>query len=238
MPSDHLSIDEFLKDQSSSKFTATVEAIEDKPDLVKVTPWVAASRTCLCHLAINVRKSSLEGVTPTGDTHVCCGKSLKIVELHFKKGETLTAEDVFSQLSASARGSAESHHTGHGQLPSNPMPGVSYSLYSPHFSRHPQSHMRPPLDCSIQLHECNSNCLPLPDGRECQEICQIGYQACIAAHQPPPPPPQPPPPSPSHPSFCYRLAQECYLACNHYEFGMRTACQAACAERYRLCLGH
>jgi hypothetical protein len=39
-------------------------------------------------LSININKSSLEGVTPTGDTHLCCGKTLKVVELHLTHPQT------------------------------------------------------------------------------------------------------------------------------------------------------
>jgi hypothetical protein len=122
MATDHVSLEEFLKDQSTPRFTATIEAVEGKPDVVKVTPWAAASGQCFCHLAINVRKSAFKLVTLTGDTHVCCGKTLKVVELHFKKGETISAEELFTQL----RGSA---HDERQQVFSNPMPGRPFEDY-------------------------------------------------------------------------------------------------------------
>lgn len=41
-------------------------------------------------------------MTPTGDTHICCGKRLKVVELHFKKTDTMTLDELFQQIHANA----------------------------------------------------------------------------------------------------------------------------------------
>jgi len=101
MTSKLMKIDEFIANQSASANTASIEAIDGKPEFVKVTPWSRTSG-CLCHLALEVRKSSLDSITPTGDVHICCGKMLKVVELHFKKGETIAIEDVFGQIQKSA----------------------------------------------------------------------------------------------------------------------------------------
>jgi hypothetical protein len=111
MANEKISVEELLSSQSKSSCSATVEAVEGQPDLVKITPWTAAAG-CLCHLAVNIPKASLAGVTPTGDTHVCCGKTLKVVELHFKKGESITLEELFSQLHRSA--SKSTHESGSG----------------------------------------------------------------------------------------------------------------------------
>lgn len=102
MAKEQISVDDLLASQSKARFNATVEAIEGEPDLVKITPWTATAG-CLCHLSMNILKASLMGVTPTENTHLCCGKMLKVVELNFKKGESIKLEDVFGQLSASAR---------------------------------------------------------------------------------------------------------------------------------------
>ncbi len=112
MANEKISVDDLLTGQAKPMFTATVETIEGEPDKVKITPWTAAAG-CLCHLSINIIKASLIGVTPTGETHVCCGKTLKVVELHFKKDESIRLEDVFGQLSVSASGGASSHGSGH-----------------------------------------------------------------------------------------------------------------------------
>ena len=89
-----ISVDQFLQNESKPAFVATVEPVDGHDDLIKVTPWAEASG-CLCGHAVNIKKSALDGVTLTGDVHRCCGKSLKVVELHFKKGETLPLEEIF-----------------------------------------------------------------------------------------------------------------------------------------------
>lgn len=99
MNNSRLSIDELLDEQSQQVIRATIEKIEGDAEHVKVTPWTS-NGGCNCDLAINVKKASIEGATPTGETHVCCGKTLKIVEVHFKSEATLTLDELFRQLSA------------------------------------------------------------------------------------------------------------------------------------------
>lgn len=159
---DHVGLEEFLRDQSAPRFTATIEAVEGKPDLVKVTPWAATTRQCFCHLAINVRKSAFESVTPTEDTHVCCGKTLTVVELHFKKGETISAEEIFAQLRDSAHRAAGSSHDEREQVFSNPMPGRSFDQHglaasSLYRFRQGGSTPHPPWNCEGLSH-CADNC--------------------------------------------------------------------------------
>lgn len=117
------SVDDFLGQQSVSEISATIEPIEGKPDFVKVTPWTPESG-CLCHLSLTIRKSALEAVTPTGQSHICCGKTLKVAQLRFKKGEKLPLEDVFSQLHSAAH----QLHAGHPNQRGVPSPnfGVHY----------------------------------------------------------------------------------------------------------------
>ena len=102
-----MSLDTFLEDQSKARFIATVEGDKSNPDVVIVTPWVDG-KGCLCRLAIKVRKGAIEGVAPTGQSHHCCNKVLKVVEVHFKKGETISLNELFDQLYESAS-SGHSH---------------------------------------------------------------------------------------------------------------------------------
>jgi hypothetical protein len=173
----HVSVDEFLKDQSAPKFVATVEAIEGRPDSVKITPWLASSKECLCHMAIVIRKTALQGVTPTGDTHLCCGKTLKVVEVHFKQGETLVIEDVFNQLNEAAQKSAASQRSEYRQrpLPSNPMPGF--------FDRMRQGQgfgAPPPFNCFALHKECVNSC----GSNICCEECEFYRLACLGGLDP------------------------------------------------------
>ncbi|MGF7182989.1 hypothetical protein HDF11_004518 [Tunturiibacter psychrotolerans] len=130
-----MNVEELIASQLESVNTATVEAIDDKPAFVRVTPWTRSSG-CLCHLALDIRKSLVAGVSPTGDTHVCCGKTLKVVELHFKQGETIAINDVFGQLHKSAIAAASSQ-------------GFAQPQYAP--GRGPD--YRPPFNC-LALSRC------------------------------------------------------------------------------------
>src|SRR5580658_9468571 len=112
--SKRMSLDAFFDEQSRTKFVATIEGVESKPDLVTVTPWVAG-KGCLCKSAISIPKSAIEAVTPTGQSHHCCNKILKVVEVHFKQGETITLDTLFEQLSESASSEHEHHDHSHTQ---------------------------------------------------------------------------------------------------------------------------
>lgn len=87
-----------------------MEAVPDKPDQVKMTPW-QPQQGCLCHLSLVLPKSAIESVTPTGQKHPCCGKVLLVVEVKFKEGATLELRTIFDQLHSHAshphRGSEE-----------------------------------------------------------------------------------------------------------------------------------
>lgn len=81
-PSKKMSIDELLSMQSLNIFKGTIELVENNLDLVKVTPWIPVGG-CLCQLAINISTSAIDSVELTGETHLCCGKTLQVVEITF-----------------------------------------------------------------------------------------------------------------------------------------------------------
>jgi hypothetical protein len=93
-----ISIDAFLKIQEQTTF-ATVEAIENNTDLVKITPWLPA-HGCLCNSAFSVRKEFVQSVTPTEQTHQCCGKILRVVSVAFAENATLSPRDLLAQRTA------------------------------------------------------------------------------------------------------------------------------------------
>jgi hypothetical protein len=192
MVKERISVDEVLSDQLKTSFSATVEAIEGKPDLVKITPWTAASG-CLCRLSMNINKSSLEGVSPTGDTHVCCGKTLKVVELHFRKGESIALEDVLGQLNTSANKAASWQDPvqvepmeAAGQ-PAQPIP-PPWGWNPPwlaDFFRHPVH--RTPLSagfsrtamCEPNYSRCTENCRYSSNPIQCNCLCRSSYLMCM-----------------------------------------------------------
>jgi hypothetical protein len=101
--SEPVPLDEFLKAQKTPTFVATIEEVDDRPHLAKVTPW-APGAGCLCHAALEVPRDVIESVRPTGDTHYCCGKVLRVGEIRFKGGAKIELEQVLAQAMQSARG--------------------------------------------------------------------------------------------------------------------------------------
>lgn len=99
MTGEPISLDELLGRQSSAGVRSTVEEVPDQPDRVKVTPFVP-DVGCLCHHAFTVPRDAIASVTPTGETHDCCGKTLMVVELAFADP---VLNDVYRQVGASVR---------------------------------------------------------------------------------------------------------------------------------------
>ncbi|MFC9916641.1 hypothetical protein [Streptomyces sp. NPDC127197] len=102
MTGERLPLDEFLERQNSEQETrlrVTIQPLPEQPDRVKVTPFVADARGCLCPYALAVDKSAIAEVITTDESRDCCGAQLAVVEVTFAS-DTLT--DVFKQLVASA----------------------------------------------------------------------------------------------------------------------------------------
>lgn len=89
-----LSVDEVLETQGEQTIQVTLERVPDDDQSVKVTPWLPG-RGCLCDAALIVRKDQIAALTPTGETHFCCGEQHTVVSAEFAD-ETLT--QVFEQL--------------------------------------------------------------------------------------------------------------------------------------------
>ena len=193
MAKEKITVDDLLTGQSKQTFGATVEAIESQPSMVKITPWTAASG-CLCHLSVQVAKASLEGVTPTGDTHECCGKTLKVVQLHFKEGESIAFEDLFGQLNVHASKTASFSDAVHATpaeapgLPPAPIPppwGWGYPSWLEPFKRHaPRPWKRSMLGtgrsslCESNYSRCLGHCQYSLNPEQCTCLCKSSYLIC------------------------------------------------------------
>jgi hypothetical protein len=100
MAGEKLSVDELLANQEKQgAFRATIEAIPDDTERVKVTPFISGLG-CLCDQALNIKKDQIESISTTDDVHICCGKRLLVVEVSFKD---TTVADLFQQVSNPAR---------------------------------------------------------------------------------------------------------------------------------------
>jgi hypothetical protein len=126
---DKITVDELFAEQSKSvsQLKATVEPIEDSAN-VKVTPWTP-NGGCHCHLAIEIPKSDLSGVTPSGEVHVCCGKTLRVVELHFRDDKTIRLADLFAQLARNVSEKQERHPMP--EMPAHPPHRGGFSVPRP-----------------------------------------------------------------------------------------------------------
>jgi hypothetical protein len=181
------SVDSFLEQQSSvSSLFATVEPTESDVSKVKVTPWVA-ERGCLCSQALTVSKNAIEALTPTGDTHICCGKNLKVVEVQFKEGETIALSDVFLQLRAATSQGAAHHHVSYKnrelatQFPYLP------ETYGPEFYRRTESiaprravSLNPFrwAHCFEQFNDCMEHCFYSDNVLTCTCNCDNVFKLC------------------------------------------------------------
>ena len=127
MTQQSISLDDFLENQSNQPETRmTIEAVEGKADYVKVTPW-SPHAGCLCDYAVSVPKSSIETVTPTGDTHLCCNKSLKVVTIKFSAKHQFTLNDIFQELVASYGVSSHLHGSPLTEITPSPYRSYGYS---------------------------------------------------------------------------------------------------------------
>lgn len=174
-----LSLDDFLEKQTSASLTnlkATVEAIKDEPDHVKITPWFS-TMGCLCSMAIKVSKSAIASVSLTDDTHSCCGKVLRVVEVEFKEGEKISLDDLFTQLAMTAQSKSHSHEV----PPRVPEARMSYNQSylgygpNPHFLHYPDHQL---------LGQYGGPHLttipPRPRDPYCTGSCADGYDSCIS----------------------------------------------------------
>jgi hypothetical protein len=126
-----LSLDDFLKEQGKARNKVTIEPIADKQDSVKLTPYVGGTG-CLCNLSISVPRAAIKSVEPTGETHLCCGKTLRVVQVEFAEGHSITYPEMLAQLSTQA---ASVHHehvesVPHHQPPNMPLwAGASMAMH-------------------------------------------------------------------------------------------------------------
>jgi hypothetical protein len=93
-----ISLEELLAEQSKSVILATIEAVADKTEFVKVTPWIVG-RGCMCHFALEVPKKDIANVVLTTHGRSCCGKDLSVVQVEFKPSSVLPTASAFAAIS-------------------------------------------------------------------------------------------------------------------------------------------
>lgn len=143
-----ISVDAFLSEHARTAFLGTIEATTDN-DRVKVTPWLPQVG-CLCFASLDVPKSVIASVTPTGETAYCCGKTLQVLEIEFAETANVL-QDIFGQLLA--RESA-----------------------APQAKRFAAANQIDCQDCNDFLSECLAGC----HSPSCKSGCINAYRRCRA----------------------------------------------------------
>jgi hypothetical protein len=155
MKKESISVEQFLQSQAEQGFRATLEIVENQKDQIKITPFLSG-QACQCSMSIKLPKASIESVTLTGETHLCCGKNLQVVEVQFKKGAGISPQSILEQLVANASHAKAPHGAAiHTELAFHPKPT------NPIF---PQ--------CQAQYDRCMSN----PWANEC--LCRNAFLVC------------------------------------------------------------
>lgn len=168
-----LSIDEFLKTQKESK-KVTIEPVKDDESLVKITPWTRDGG-CSCSRSIKVKRASIESVSPTSEEHYCCGKTLLVVTVEFKKDQSLSINDVLEQLSTKSEPHQHSHENqpGSGGYPGQMKCGHQNEMQPGHLTYN--SHIGPFADCKCKCPN-ETKSFSCPAGKNCGCGCSpSGY---------------------------------------------------------------
>jgi hypothetical protein len=90
-----VTVEQLLEIQKRETLLATLEAVPEKPNLVKVTPWFPG-RGCACSSSLVVEKRSIKKLTRTGRRHFCCGKLLTVVEVEIDGKAVISLSEVFA----------------------------------------------------------------------------------------------------------------------------------------------
>lgn len=167
MAREPISLDELLTRQDQANTLAVVEAVPDRSDRVRITPFVAGPG-CSCALGVTVPKDVLESVTTTGEAKDRCGKRLMVVEVTFADP---ILSDVFRQLCDTARKAARARperRRRRGRRESEARGGT----------------------CEFEHRHCVQACRrAYPHGgalyRACLRVCQEEYNACEGGGPPP-----------------------------------------------------
>ncbi len=105
-----VTVDEFLRSQVKITDLVTIQNVPTKPGVIRITPYLDDSFGCGCETGLEIPQSMVEAVTPTDQTHHCCGEILRVARVLFREEARLSVADIFAQFSAQAR--ALSHRGG------------------------------------------------------------------------------------------------------------------------------
>ncbi|MEV0388724.1 cupin domain-containing protein [Nonomuraea sp. NPDC050643] len=166
MAGESISLDDLFAQQEQQGLQSIVEAVADRPDHVRITPYAVGAGP-LRSYAFVVPKDAVESVTTTGDRDTCCGKNSPVVEVTFADP---ILNDVLQQLGrAFPRGA-----TRRSPRAAGPAPG----------SRRRRRAWTDPFHCDSLYQDCFGYCLSVaPYGSkefyECESVCGEEYWECM-----------------------------------------------------------
>jgi hypothetical protein len=169
-----VTVDQLLENQAQQGLRATVEAVDNHKEQVKITPFLAG-RGCQCHMGIRLPKDTIQSLTITGETHQCCGKVLQVVEVHFKKGSGIALTEILQQLVANVAPAS---------LPKESS-GLSFRRFGHQVPFSPGS-MSLPERCRTQYMNCLANAQDDFDICMCHNHYCVCTGTCRLQHCPPP----------------------------------------------------
>ncbi|MEU4546180.1 hypothetical protein [Nonomuraea dietziae] len=166
MAGESISLDDLIAQQEQQEqrgLPSIVEAVADRPDHVKITPYAVGAGPLRSH-AFVVPKDAVESVTTTEESHTCCGKKSPVVATTFADP---ILNDVLRQLSR------------------------AFPRDVPR--RSPRAAGRrvrtDPFYCDSVYQDCVGYCLSqYPYGSkefyECESVCGEGYWECLGPNFP------------------------------------------------------
>jgi hypothetical protein len=169
-------IEEFLADEHEPALVGTVERVEGDSSAVEITPWTPGGG-CQCERSLKVPKETIDFVKPTGQTHLCCGRLHRVVEIHFKKSATIGVEDLLKHIATtSSSHGATGHFSPH-------VGSMSSSFLTPPWQAGP--HIGAPVNC-FPFAQCGSSCYDptrqccccRPGGGDCRVVDNSQHQSC------------------------------------------------------------
>ncbi|GAA3467370.1 hypothetical protein [Nonomuraea roseola] len=166
MAGESISLDDLIAQQEQQGLPSIVEAVADRPDHVKITPYAVGAGPLRSH-AFVVPKDAVESVTTTEESHTCCGKKSPVVETTFADP---ILNDVLQQLSRAFPRDVPRRSARAG----GPAPG----------SRRHRRVRADGIYCDIAYQDCMGYCLReyeygSKEFRECASDCDEGYWECL-----------------------------------------------------------
>jgi hypothetical protein len=166
MAGESISLDDLIAQQEQPGLPSIIEAVTDRPDQVRVTPYALGAGP-LRSFAFVLPKDAVDSVITTEESYTCCGKKLPVVETTFADP---ILNDVLQQLSRAFPR----------DMPRRVPRAAGMAAASP---RRPRPRTDP-FVCDYLYQDCVGYCLGeheygTPGFYKCEADCGQGYLECM-----------------------------------------------------------